>query len=42
MEQLIETLKQIDKDFYRGAYTVGEFYDVKKALNQVLKDKYFI
>ena len=42
MEQLIETLKQIDKGFYRGAYTVGEFYDVKKALNQVLTDKYFI
>ena len=42
MEQLIETLKQIDKGFYRGAYTVGEFYDVKKALNQILTDKYFI
>ena len=42
MEELIETLKQIDKDFYRGAYTVGEFYDVKKALNQVLTDKNFI
>ena len=39
MKELIETLKQIDKDFYRGAYTVGEFYDVKKALNQVLTNK---
>jgi len=42
MEELIETLKQIDKDFYRGVYTVGEFYDVKKELNQVLTDKDFI
>ena len=42
MKELIETLKKIDKDFYRGAYTVGEFYDVKKALNQVLTDKDFI
>ena len=42
MKELIEILKQIDKDFYKGTYTVGEFYDVKKALNQVLTDKNFI
>ena len=42
MKELIETLKQIDSDFYKGIYTVGERYDLVKELNEVLKRKHFI
>lgn len=42
MKELIETLKQIDNDFYKGIYTVGERYDLVKELNEVLKTKHFI
>ncbi len=42
MKELIETLKQIDNDFYKGIYTVGERYDLVKELNEVLKRKHFI
>ena len=42
MKELIETLKQIDKDFYKGIYTMGEKYDLVKELNEVLKRKHFI
>jgi len=42
MEALIETLKQIDNDFYKGIYTTGERYDLVKELNEVLKRKHFI
>ena len=27
MKDLIETLKQIDNDYYRGVYTMGDRYD---------------
>lgn len=36
MKDLIETLKQIDNDYYRGVYTTGERYDLIKELNEVL------
>jgi hypothetical protein len=36
MEQLIKTLKQIDTDFYRGCYTMGERYDLIKSINDVI------
>jgi len=42
MKELIETLKQIDNDFYKGVYTVGERYDLIKEINQVLTNKKFI
>ena len=42
MKELIETLKQIDIDFYKGMYTVGEKYDLIKEINQVLTNKKFI
>jgi len=42
MDELIATLKQIDMDFYKGVYSVGEFYDLKKTLNEVLKSKNYI
>tara|TARA_R110000803_G_scaffold76454_1_gene141063 strand:+ start:10400 stop:10543 length:144 start_codon:yes stop_codon:yes gene_type:complete len=42
MEQLITKLKEIDRDFYNGVYTVGEFYDLKNDLTEVLINKKFI
>ena len=42
MKDLIETLKQIDNDYYKGVYTTGERYDLIKELNEVLKRKHFI
>ena len=42
MEDLIKVLKEIDKDFYTGIYTVGERYDLIKDINEVLKAKHFI
>jgi hypothetical protein len=41
MKELIETLKQIDNDFYKGIYTTGEIHDLVKGLNEVLKRKHF-
>ena len=41
MKELIETLKEIDNDFYKGIYTMGERYDLVKELNEVLKRKHF-
>jgi len=42
MNELIKTLEQIDIDFYKGIYTVGERYDLIKEINQVLKNQKFI
>jgi len=42
MRELIETLKQIDNDFYKGIYTVGERYDLVAELTEVLKKQNFI
>ncbi len=42
MKQLLEVLKQIDDDFYKGIYTVGERYDLIKDINEVLTNKKFI
>lgn len=42
MKELIETLEQIESDFYKGHYTVGEHYDLINGINEVLKAKYFI
>ena len=42
MKELIETLKQIDSDFYKGVYTIGEMHDLVKELSEALKIKYFI
>ena len=42
MKDLIELLKEIDNDFYKGVYTVGERYDLIKGINEVLKNKQFI
>lgn len=41
MKELINTLQEIDNDFYKGIYTAGERYDLIKEINQLLKDKYF-
>lgn len=42
MKELIETLKEIENDFYKGIYTTSERYDLVKELNEVLKRKQFI
>ena len=42
MQELIETLQQIDNDFHKGIYTVGEKYDLIKAIESILKKKKFI
>ncbi len=42
MKQLLEVLKQIDDDFYKGIYTFGEKYDLIKDINEVLTNKKFI
>jgi hypothetical protein len=41
MKKLIDTLQEIDNDFYKGTYTTGELYDLIKGINQLLKDKQF-
>lgn len=42
MQELIETLTQIDNDFYKGIYTVGERYDLIKAIETTLIKQKFI
>jgi len=42
MKELIETLKEIDLDFYKGHYTVSERYDLIKSIYNVLNNKNFI
>ena len=42
MKELIELLKQIDNNFFKGVYTVGERYELIKEINKVLTDKKFI
>tara|TARA_R110001632_G_scaffold72018_3_gene166789 strand:- start:942 stop:1070 length:129 start_codon:yes stop_codon:yes gene_type:complete len=42
MKELIETLEQIDTDFYKGVYTVGERFDLIKGIIKVLKTQKFI
>ena len=42
MKELIETLEQIDRDFYKGVYTTGERYDLIKGINEVLTNQKFI
>jgi len=39
MDKIIETLEQINTDFYKGIYTTGEMYDLIKEINQVLINK---
>jgi len=42
MKELIETLQEIDNDFYKGIYSMGERYDLIKAINEVLKNQKFV
>ena len=42
MQELIGILNEIDKYYYRGVYTLGEFYDLKKGLTELLTNKKFI
>lgn len=42
MKELLEVLKQIDDDFYKGIYTMGERYDLIKDIKEVLTNKKFI
>ena len=36
MKELIELLKKIDTDFYKGYYTTGERYELIKSINDIL------
>ena len=42
MKELITLLQEIDNDFYKGVYTVGERYDLIKEINQLLKTKQYV
>jgi hypothetical protein len=42
MKELITLLQEIDNDFYKGVYTVGEHYDLIKEINQLLKTKQYV
>ena len=42
MKELIELLKEIDNDFYKGVYNAGKRYDLIKEINQVLTKQKFI
>tara|TARA_R110002153_G_scaffold51454_1_gene144687 strand:- start:419 stop:559 length:141 start_codon:yes stop_codon:yes gene_type:complete len=42
MNELIELLKEIDNDFYKGHYTVGERFDLIQGIKEVLKKQQFI
>jgi hypothetical protein len=42
IKDLIQLLEQIDTDFYKGVYTVGERYDLIKSINEVLTKQRFI
>ena len=42
MKELINTLQEIDNDFYKGIYTAGERYDLIEGINKLLKNKQFI
>lgn len=42
MKELIETLEQIDNDYYVGHYTTGEMYDLVNDIRTILKAKHLI
>jgi hypothetical protein len=42
MKNLLELLKEIDNDFYKGVYTVGEIYELTNEIKELLKTKKFI
>jgi hypothetical protein len=42
MDEVIEILEQINNDFYKGHYTVGERFDLIQEIKEVLKRQQFI
>ncbi len=36
-KEIIEKLKQIDSDYYKGVYTAGEYFDLLKYISDKLK-----
>ncbi len=42
MRQIIETLENIDTDFYNVGITFGQKYELVNAIEKVLKDQEFI
>tara|TARA_R110000851_G_scaffold170507_1_gene316821 strand:- start:55 stop:183 length:129 start_codon:yes stop_codon:yes gene_type:complete len=42
MKELITLLKEIDTDFYKGVYTVGEHYELIRTIREVLSKQKFI
>lgn len=41
MKEIIEKLQKIDTDFYNGAYTFGDIYELKKSIEELLNKKQF-
>tara|TARA_R110000851_G_scaffold267199_1_gene419645 strand:+ start:654 stop:782 length:129 start_codon:yes stop_codon:yes gene_type:complete len=42
MKDLIALLQQIDTDFYKGVYTVGERHHLIEKIDEVLRKQKFI
>ncbi len=39
MKELLKVLTEIDNDFYKGVYTIGEYTDLVKQINKVLETR---
>jgi hypothetical protein len=37
-KEIIEKLKQVDADYYKGVYTTGEYFDLLKSISDKLKN----
>lgn len=42
MNEVIEILEQVEKDSFRGVYTLGERFDLIQGIKEVLKRQQFI
>jgi hypothetical protein len=42
MKEVIEILEQIEKDSFRGVYTIGERFDLIQEIKEVLRRQHFI
>tara|TARA_B100000768_G_scaffold84613_1_gene80022 strand:- start:1967 stop:2095 length:129 start_codon:yes stop_codon:yes gene_type:complete len=42
MNEVIEILEKIEKDSFRGVYTLGERFDLIQEIKEVLKRQHFI
>ena len=42
MKELITLLQEIENDFYKGVYTVGERYELIRSISEILNKQKFI